>query len=486
MSRSLTLPMGGWQPRWYQEDAWDAMRDPAIDEIVLAWHRRAGKDEISMHNIAIKAMERVGNYWHLLPEQEQARKAIWESVNPKTGQLRWQDAFGPDPKTGQPSLIQHVDNQAMKLTFVNGSTYQLVGSDNYNSLVGTTPVGMTFSEAALADPNAFGFFRPILLENGGWSVHISSTRGRNHFYNQFNSTLGKPSGFAQLLSAEDTDVFTPLQLAMERKAYIELFGSAMGNALFDQEYLCQWEAAIIGAVFGAELKELRKQDRALPLVYDPRYPVETSWDIGVGDTNVVLFWQTVGNTERLFDWYSSNNTGLEHYAEVLAEKPYFYGNHIAPHDIANREWGANGLDRMTMAKSLGIHFQRMPNISKADSIGAGSNLIKRMQINVQDHQVEDPMDDCAFILGALEQYRFNFDKERRVMSKNPIHDWTSHYSDALMTKAIHAVGSTMPRSSTKTQSLQGRGAIDNEYATMRLNDIRARLAPRQSRRGAFG
>ena len=425
----IELPAHGWEPAPHQLKAWNALAR-GVRTVVLAWHRRAGKDEIALHSTAIKAMERVGNYWHMLPMQEQARKALWEAVNPRTGRVRWKDAF-PD------EIIKHVDNQGMKITFVNGSTWQLLGSDNYNSLVGTTPVGMVFSEAALADPAAFAFFRPILLENNGWSLHISSTRGKNHFHRQYLSALADPEAFAECLSAHDTGMFTPIQLAAERRAYIDLYGAALGNSFFEQEYLSSWEAAVIGAVFGQELRDLRAEGRALPLRYDPRFPVDTSWDLGVGDTNVILFWQTVGNIERLFDWYAATDTGIEHYAEILARKRYHYRHHAAPHDIAVREWGANGVTRMATAKKLNLDLDRMPNIAKHDQIGCASRLLKRMEINVSDRPVDDPMDDCAFILEAFEQYHFHFDKEKRIMSKNPVHDWSSHYNDALMQRGIY-------------------------------------------------
>lgn len=470
----IVLPAHDWEPRPQQLRAWNALMSN-VRTVVLAWHRRMGKDEVALHNSAIKAMQRVGNYWHMLPMQEQARRAIWEAVNPKTGRVRWKDAFPPE-------IIEHVDNQSMKITFKNNSTWQLLGSDNYNSLVGSTPVGITMSEAALADPAAFGFFRPILLENNGWSLHISSVRGRNHFKTLFDSASADPDSFAERLSAEHTGIFTMLQLAAERKFYIDQYGAALGNAMFEQEYLSEWDAATIGAVWGAELKALREEGRALPLVYDPRFPVDTSWDLGVGDTNVILFWQTIGNMERLFDWYSSTDTGIEHYAEVLASKRYFYHRHIGPHDIADRQWGLNGVSRMDTAKRYGVHFDRMPNIAKSDSIAAGSRLIKMMQINVKDHPVDDPMEDCAFILGAFEQYRFTFDEKRRVMSKNPVHDWTSHYSDALMTRALYTADRTA--TSHPRQTLQGRGAEVRQYDERRLRDIFAHHAAK--RKGAFG
>lgn len=450
------------------------MFKPSFRTGVLAWHRRAGKDEIAMHHTAIKAMQRPGNYWHMLPLQDQARKAIWEAVNPKTGRIRWKDAFPPE-------IIKHVDNQGMCLTLVNGSTWQLLGSDNYNSLVGTSPVGMTFSEAALADPAAFGFFSPILAENDGWSLHISSVRGRNHFHKLFEAYQSSPSAFVQRLSAKDTGVFTPMQLAAEKAKYIRLYGETLGVSMFEQEYLSEWDAATPGAVFGTEVKRLREEGRAIPLAYDPRFPVDTSWDLGVADPTVILFWQTVGNYERLIDWYSSTETGIEHYADVLAKKGYFYQSHIGPHDIAVKEWGLNGVGRMSTAKKLGISFTRMPNVSKLDSIAAGARLLNAMQVNVQEASVPDPMDDCAFVLGAFEQYRFTYDATKRIMSKNPVHDWTSHYCDAMMTRALYTAGRTAVG---RPMALQGIGTEHiQHFDKMRLSGF---LNKGSSVKGAFG
>lgn len=469
----LELPLNGWTPRSYQRNAWKAMLSKDIKTAVLAWHRRSGKDEIALHATAVRAMERRANYWHMLPMQEQARKALWESVNPHTGRTRWKEAFGEPGKPA--SLIEHVDNQAMKLTLKNGSTWQLIGSNNTDSLVGSAPAGLISSESALESPTAFAYLRPILLENNGWSWHISTVRGKNHFYKRFQLYSDDPSAFTERLGAYDTDVFTEAELAQELREYIAEHGDVLGRALFEQEYLSSWESAVLGAVWGPELRDLRASGRALPIAYDSRYPVDTSWDIGVHDTNVILFWQTAGNVVRLIDWYASNDTGLEHYAEVLASKPYFYGRHIAPHDIAVREWGANGLSRMELGKRLGLHFDRMPNIPKTDSIAAMSSLLKRMQVNVSDLDLEDPTLDCEIVLEMMEQYRYKYDPDRKILSKNPIHGPESHYADAAMTYAIYALGSTM-RSSHKAPSLQGRGHQASDYGNVRLSSIHRRTS----------
>lgn len=437
---------------------------------MLAWARRHGKDEVAMHGTAIKAMERVGNYYHCLPEYGQARKAIWEARNPHTGRIRWQEIFPRE-------IIKKVDNQTMMITFVNDSTWQLIGSDNTDSLMGASPAGIVFSEAALGNPTAFAFFRPILLENNGWSCHVSSTRGKNHFYNLYNGLKGRRNAYVSHLSAYDTDVFSEEALRDERIDYIQQFGNAIGKSLFEQEYLSSWDAAIVGSVFGEELTLLEQDGRAVPLVYDRRFPVDTSWDLGVGDETVILFWQTVGNEVRLIDWYSASNAGLNHFAEVVSSKPYLYRYHYAPHDINVREWGNNATSRKAQAKQLGINFTTTPAIPKDEQIAAASNLIDRMVINVQPIQPLDPFEDCAFPLDAFKNYRFNYDREKRIMSKTPVHDWTSHYADALMVMGVQQAGvSTVERA-------QAVGD-DQNFNTTRLRDLLRARATKQ--RGAWG
>lgn len=469
-TRQIELPYGGWTPRPLQRKAWSALRDPKIKTHVLAWHRRAGKDDVAMHDAAIRIAERPGNHWHLLPVQEQARKAIWEAVNPRTGQVRWKDAFPPE-------MIKHVDNQAMKLTFHNQSTWQVLGSDNYNSLVGTTPVHIVFSEAALADPAAYGFFRPILLENEGTSLHISSTRGHNHFKRLYDTLQDDPTAHCQRLSAMETGVFTREQLITELAFYKDLYGDAIGESLFRQEYLSDWDASSIGAIFTAELTAIRDSGRADNYAYDPNYPVDTSWDIGVADETVILFWQMRGSTPVLIDWYAATDIGIEHYAEVLASKPYHYRTHYAPHDIKVREW-IGGLGRIQEARRFGINFVPVVKLGKGDQIALGSSLLKRALFHISPIIGKQNEDDTEFILTTLQDYKFKFNKETRVMSKAPDHNYASHYADAMLVYAVGVAQTALPYTA-KTQGLQGRSA----QPMPRLNQLMA--AKQAPRRGAW-
>jgi hypothetical protein len=140
--RKLVIP-ACWTPRPYQMPLWRYLERGGLRADVAA-HRRWGKDEVALNWAAVAAQSKPGAYWHLLPEASQGRKAIWDAVNPHTGRRRIDEAF---PK----ALRAATRDGDMMIRFNNGSTWQVCGSDNYNSLVGAPPVGVVFSEWALAN-----------------------------------------------------------------------------------------------------------------------------------------------------------------------------------------------------------------------------------------------------------------------------------------------------------------------------------------------
>jgi hypothetical protein len=213
-----------WEPRQYQQPVIDYL-ERGGRRAVSVWHRRAGKDAAALNWTASAAHQRVGNYWHLFPEQNQARKALWQGVD-KQGRRIIDQAFPRE-------IRRRTSENEMLIEFMNGSTWQLVGSDRYDSLVGSNPVGVVFSEYALAKPQAWGFLRSILVENGGWVWFISTPRGRNHLWQEYQSALRDDDSFADTLTVEDTGVLTPEDIQRERD-------SGMSEALVQQEYYCSF------------------------------------------------------------------------------------------------------------------------------------------------------------------------------------------------------------------------------------------------------
>ena len=150
----------------------------------------------------------------------------------------------------------------------NGATWQLVGSDHYNSLVGSAPVGIVFSEYAVADPMAWAYLRPILAANDGWALFIYTPRGANHGKSLYDFARqrrhlrakrqsGSPHTCSPVAAADRTPVFTPDRLDQERRELLAEFGETEGEMIFLQEYYCSFEGMARGAYYAKQLRRPR-------------------------------------------------------------------------------------------------------------------------------------------------------------------------------------------------------------------------------------
>ncbi|NIA67786.1 hypothetical protein HBA54_04210 [Pelagibius litoralis] len=381
-------------------------------------HRRWGKDDIALHWTATAAHQRIGTYWHMLPEAAQARKAIWEAINPHTGKARIDEAFPMETR-------QTTRGNEMFIKFKCGSTWQVVGSDNYNSLVGAPPVGLVLSEWALADPNAWTYLQPILEENGGWAVFITTPRGRNHAATFYEACKSEESWFVERSTAKDTDVFSQEQLDRVKREYIANYGDD-GEARFRQEYLCSFDAGVVGAYYAKEMQAAEDDGRISGVPYDPAAQVHTAWDLGIGDSTAIWFFQTVGRELHLIDYIERSGVGLDHYAKLLKERPYVYGDHILPHDAEAKELGS-GKSRVETLEALGIKSRIAPRLSVDDGIQASRALLSRCWID---------QTKCKRGIDALRQYRREWDDKLKIFKSRPLHDWASHGSDAFRYLAV--------------------------------------------------
>ena len=408
----LTLPANGWVPRLHQKPFWNYLEHGGRRASVVA-HRRWGKDDVLLRRFSIAAFERVGNYWHLLPEKDQARKAIWNAVNPHTSKRRIDEAFPAE-------IRKRTIDQEMMIEFINGLTYQIGGSDRYDALVGSTPVGIAFSEWALSNPHSWAYLRPILLENDGWAAFITTPRGKNHAWTMHNAAVDDQTWFHLTSPATQTNVFTPEQLAQERTELIREHGKDEGEALYDQEYLCSFEAAIIGSYYVAEFRRLDTEKQIISVPWAPSVPVITAWDIGFGDSTAIWFVQLIGREVHVIDYYEASGADIGHYAKVLKEKPYVFEDALLPHDAGAGELGT-GKSISRMLSDLGVRNRVLPR----DDVDAGI-----MQVRQLLPQCWFDAKRCGPGIEALRQYRKQYDEERKVFSRRPLHDWASHSADA--------------------------------------------------------
>jgi hypothetical protein len=352
----------------------------------------------------------------MLPEAAQARKAIWNAVNPHSGKRRIDEAFPED-------IRKSTNEQEMFIKFKNGSTWQVVGSDNYNSLVGSPPAGVVFSEWAIANPLSWGYLRPIFAENDGWAVFITTPRGRNHAAAMFESAQNSDDWFCQRLTADQTGVFSPEQLAREKRELTAEHGESIGNSLFRQEYYCSFDSAVLGAVYGEWMERAEAQGRLTTNIYDPELPVETAWDLGYDDATSIWFFQRTFNEARLIDCYENSQCDIEHYCNVLHSKPYIYkeNGHYVPHDAVNKLLAAGGRSIVQQAHALGIKMRVVAATSQQNSISAARKVLDMAWFD---------KDACKSGINALRQYHYDYDEDNKIFKAKPKHDWSSHYCDA--------------------------------------------------------
>lgn len=401
----------GWEPRWYQRPLWEYL-ERGGKRAGVCWHRRAGKDDVGLNYAAVSAIERPANYWHMLPEYRQSRKAIWEAVNPHTGIKRIDQAF---PK----ELRRRTNDQEMFIEFLNGATWRVVGSDNFDSLVGSGPAGIVFSEWALSNPRAWAILGPMLEENGGWALFIYTARGQNHGYSLMQLAKESPDWFGQVMPATETNVFTAEQLDRIRQEYVVL-DSQNGESLFNQEYLCDFTAAIHGSFWGKEMNRAEQEGRICSVPVDPTREVITAWDLGVRDATAIWFFQPLYGGINVVDYYEASGVGLEHYANVVRSKPYKLGPCAVPPDANVKEWGS-GRTRVEQMLALGLNPRIILQHRLMDGIQAARATIPMARFD---------RERCKRGIEALKQYRAEYDDERKVLKPTPLHDWSSHAADA--------------------------------------------------------
>lgn len=409
----ITLPNNGWRPRPHQMGLWSYLERGGKRAIEI-WHRRAGKDDVCLHWAAIAAHERPATYWHMLPEYGQGRKAIWAAVNAKTGRRRIDEAFPHE-------LRDSTNDQEMFIRFKSGSTWQVVGSDRYDATVGSPPAGVTFSEWALANPASWGYIAPIVVENNGWAIFITTSRGRNHAKSMLDMARQTAGWHHGVLSVEDTGLISREAIEAQRREYHAIFGEEAGDSLIEQEYYCSFEAAVLGSYWGKELALAEKQGRITKVDIDRNFPVHKAWDIGVDDPMAIWCFQAGHGVVNVVDYYEASGFGFDHYWEWNKERGYD-GIDWVPHDAKVREVGAPGArTRVETMGLLGFKPRLQPAAKLMDGINAGRRTIPIARFDAQR---------CTKGLDCLREYKAEWDQDSRVFKKTPAHNWASHGADA--------------------------------------------------------
>lgn len=182
-----------------------------------------------------------------------------------------------------------------------------------------------------------------------------------------------------------------------------------------------------GAVYAKQLSRAREEGRITRVPYDPSTEVFTGWDLGWGDATSIWWLQFVGRELRWIDYYENSGEQLDHYAGVIKSKPYNYirDGHYLPHDGAHGNIRGDSVSHQLFKLGVGnIVLERETDITP------GLELVRQsIAFSVFDAE------KCKDGIHALEHYGYEWDEDRQIFKKKPLHNWASNGADAARSAA---------------------------------------------------
>ena len=391
-----------YRPRSVFEDFHDREQRWAV----IVAHRRCGKTVACINDLIVKALlenKPHAQYAYIAPYYSQAKSVAW----------RYLERFS------EPVMVK-ANQSELWVELINGARIRLFGADNPDALRGNFLDGVVLDEMADMKPSVWGeIIRPLLADRLGWATFIGTPKGHNAFYDIYNEATKKPSWYVKVLRADQTNLLPQPELD-DAKA-------SMSDNQYEQEFLCSFEAAILGAYYGQEMRRITDMERITTVDYDPMFPCHTAWDLGFNDSTAIIWFQVVYGEIRILDHHSSNGQAVPYYTGLLAQKEdefgYKYGYHYLPHDARAKTMASGGksIIEQISAKIDIKHLKIVPNLSIQDGIQATRLALTRTWF---DNRCED-------LIECLRQYQREWDDDKKVFRDRPKHDWTSHSSDAM-------------------------------------------------------
>ena len=405
----------------------------------LVAHRRAGKTVAAVNDIIRAAFMYQGPnglFGFVAPYQIMARRIAWDYFK-----------FFAEP------LIKDANEQQMTLTLVNGSKIGLFGSDSADSMRGLGFSGLYLDEFGDFKPSVFGnVLRPALADKGGWCVFAGTPKGKNQFWEIYQTAQRLPEEWFLLrLTASESGLLPQSELNAAK--------AQLSEDQYLQEFECSFEAAILGAFYGTEMRQADSQGRISPDVrHDSGHPVYTAWDLGYRDDTAIFWYQVISGEVRVIDFFAVSGADIRAIAEVVVNKGYRYAKHYLPHDARAKSLQTGRSIVEQLADHLGIaNLSVVPNIGLQDGIQAVRQMLPRTWFNSVK---------CGDGIEALRQYQREYDEDKKAFRASPRHDWTSHPADAFRMLAV-----AWRQEPAAQKPLEGKVLIVGPQNEVTLNDM---------------
>jgi hypothetical protein len=390
-----------YDPRPHQHELHDALDNQRF--VVAVMHRRAGKTVAAINHLikaAIECDKPNPRFAYIAPTYSQAKRVAWDYLLEYTR-----------PLNATANIAE------LRVDFW-GRRVSLYGSDNPDSLRGQYFDGVVIDEVGDQNPRIWNeILRPALADRLGWACFIGTPKGANHFAELADRAKSEEGWKYLEYKASQTKILPESEL---KAAYRE-----MGEDKYNQEFECSFNAAVEGSYYGKLINDLERDHHITDFPRDDLCRSFTSWDLGMGDSTAIWVAQVVGKEIRLLDCVENHGQALDWYVNWLRDNKYEGFTHILPHDVQVRELGT-GKSRREVLEEAGLTITIAPRLSVADGIQAVRRLLPRCWFHPRTKQGVD----------ALRNYRREHDEKRQIFYEKPLHDWSSHMSDAFRYLAI--------------------------------------------------
>ena len=375
--------------------------------IVLVLHRRAGKTIASLNHLQRDALKNPNSrYAYIAPTYRQAKDVAWDLIK----------------YYARPIPQVQFNEAELRVDYPNGSRIRLYGADNPDSLRGISLWGVVFDEYSQQPSNIFTeIIRPALSDHTGYAIWIGTPKGRNDFYKLYQYAKTQCDWLAVLLTVEHTRLISETELADARKI--------MSEEEYAQEFHCNFDSPVRGAVYAKEWNKLVTYGRVKQLAYEPTLETYSAWDFGIGDATAIGIYQVLpmGKEIRLIDYYENTDQNLQHYIDWLKNKPYKLTMSYGDPSGQNRQLSTGrsvfeDLNSQTVTAYLGYPMRMFARKTHViDKIHAVKRLLNVLWV---DPRLEK-------FIEAISNYHFTWNEKKGEYEENPYHDWSSHAMDQL-------------------------------------------------------
>jgi phage terminase large subunit len=363
----------------------------------MVCHRRAGKTVAAVNDLIIGALEcqfKRPQLAYIAPTYQMAKRIAWEYTK----------------EYAQP-LLEQTHEAELRVTLKNEAKIYLLGSENADALRGLYLDGAVLDEYPLMRPSMVSqVIMPCLSDRQGWLVKMGTPRGKNHFYDSYNRSKGDPTAFTMMLKASESGIIPKEELALIR--------SHMDESDYQQEYECSFDAALKGAIYGAEMELAQTEGRIGDFPFDTNLPLDCITDLGYTDDTVLIFFQLGPSGVLIHEVYSNNEQEWDVYLDEMESRDV--RDVYLPHDARAKNL-QTGRSIVEQTIRRGYRPRIVPDHKLRDGISAARKLLPYTWWNFQL---------SSGAVEAMKSYRREWDDKLGCYRDRPVHDWSSHIADA--------------------------------------------------------